>query len=281
MSIFVFTAHLASAFSTPWTPTSPVSGSLRKPLTSTRIRKALDAFTNQWSYFAHRYKSSSNAQLSFDLVNEPAKIPDDPRALADFANFEKVFTPSRDDYARVATAAIQAIHQRDPKRLIVTDGYPLALDPIPQLFASKVVQSCHDYNPFQLTHYRNPWAGLAKDTSPPPTWPLRDANGVVIADKATKQKVLEQWGTLAEHGVPIHFGEMGCYNQTPPDVVYVWFNDTLDVMNDLHAGWALWNLRGPFGVVDSDRKGTQYQDFHGHQLDTTLLALLKQKMVKT
>src|ERR1035438_4266338 len=36
--------------------------------------KALNAFSHQWSYFASRYKSISNAQLSFDLLNEPARI---------------------------------------------------------------------------------------------------------------------------------------------------------------------------------------------------------------
>ena len=34
-------------------------------------------------------------------------------------------------------------------------------------------------------------------------------------------------------GVPIHFGEMGCYKHTPPEVVLAWFDDTLSVLNDL------------------------------------------------
>ena len=142
------------------------------------------------------------------------------------------------------------------------------------------MQSCHDYNPFLLTHYRNPWAGLANSPAPPPTWPLRDASGKVVADRSTLQQSLQPWAALAGQGVPIHFGELGCYNQTPPAVVYAWFEDTLDLINELHSGWALWNLRGPFGVVDSERKGTKYQDFHGHQLDVTLLELLQRKMHK-
>jgi hypothetical protein len=74
---------------------------------------------------------------------------------------------------------------------------------------------------------------------------------------------------------------MGCGGHTPPDVVYAWFNDTLDLMKDLKAGWALWNLRGQFGIVDTGRPGTEFKDFHGHKLDYKLLDLLKSKMMST
>ena len=46
-------------------------------------------------------------------------------------------------------------------------------------------------------------------------------------------------GGLVAQGVPIHFGEMGCYKHTPPEVVLAWFNDTLDVLGELNSGWAL------------------------------------------
>jgi hypothetical protein len=71
---------------------------------------------------------------------------------------------------------------------------------------------------------------------------------------------------------------MGCYKNTPPNVVYSWFNDTLDVIGGMHSGWALWNFRGPFGILDTERPGTQYQNWHGHQLDFMLLRILQAKM---
>jgi endoglucanase len=237
--------------------------------------KALDAFTHQWSYFATRYKGISNAQLSFNLVNEPSAIRLD--LVKDPMEAIKSGV-GKDDYVRVALAAIHGIRQQDPKRLIVSDGYPYAQNVIPELFASGVMQSCHDYTPIQLTHYRNPWARPMSDTVPLPTWPLKDKNGADIADRSTIQEGLRPWATLAARGIPIHFGEMGCDHNTPPAVTYAWFNDSLDVINELHSGWALWNLRGTFGIVDSNRKGTKYQDWHGHQLDVGLLDLLKRKM---
>jgi aryl-phospho-beta-D-glucosidase BglC (GH1 family) len=78
--------------------------------------------------------------------------------------------------------------------------------------------------------------------------------------------------------VPIHFGEMGCYKHTPPQVVLAWFNDTLDVLGELNSGWALWNFRGPFGVLDTERAGTKFEDWQGHKLDRPLLALLQKKI---
>jgi endoglucanase len=37
----------------------------------------------------------------------------------------------------------------------------------------------------------------------------------------------------------------------------------------------LWNLRGGFGVLDSDRKDVPYEDYHGHKLDRKMLQLLQ------
>ena len=40
-------------------------------------------------------------------------------------------------------------------------------------------------------------------------------------------------------------------------------------------GWALWNLRGSFGVVDSGRADVRYEPFRGRQLDRRMLELLR------
>jgi len=41
-------------------------------------------------------------------------------------------------------------------------------------------------------------------------------------------------------------------------------------------GWALWNLRGSFGIVDSGRADVQYEDFKGRKLDRKFLDLLRE-----
>ncbi len=46
----------------------------------------------------------------------------------------------------------------------------------------------------------------------------------------------------------------------------------------LRSGWALWNFRGSFGILDTDRAGTKFKNWHGHRLDHTLLTMLQRKM---
>jgi endoglucanase len=41
-------------------------------------------------------------------------------------------------------------------------------------------------------------------------------------------------------------------------------------------GWAVWNFRGDFGVMDSGRADVAYEDFQGHKLDRKMLELLRQ-----
>jgi endoglucanase len=51
--------------------------------------------------------------------------------------------------------------------------------------------------------------------------------------------------------------------------------DVLELWQEAGWGWALWNLRGGFGPLDSQREDVTYEDFHGHKLDRTMLELLR------
>ena len=54
-----------------------------------------------------------------------------------------------------------------------------------------------------------------------------------------------------------------------------WFGDVIDILTENNIGYALWNFRGDFGILDSGRKDVNYTDWHGHKLDSKLLDLLK------
>jgi endoglucanase len=49
----------------------------------------------------------------------------------------------------------------------------------------------------------------------------------------------------------------------------------LDQRKRARFGWALWNFRGSFGILDSGRADVQYEEGHGHKLDRTMLELLQ------
>jgi endoglucanase len=70
-------------------------------------------------------------------------------------------------------------------------------------------------------------------------------------------------------------GECGCLNKTPHDVVLAWFEDLLKILTTHNIGYALWNFKGPFGILNSNRADVKYEDFHGHNLDRKLLELLR------
>ena len=90
-----------------------------------------------------------------------------------------------------------------------------------------------------------------------------------------KATVMEPWRQAQARGIGVMVGEFGCFNRTPHDVVLRWMEDCLQNWQEAGWGWALWNFRGSFGVLDSGRMDVQYEDFHGHQLDRRMLDLLQ------
>ncbi|HEY5040068.1 MAG TPA: glycoside hydrolase, partial [bacterium] len=80
---------------------------------------------------------------------------------------------------------------------------------------------------------------------------------------------------LEAKGVGVIVGEWGSYNKTPHEVALRWMEDCLQNWQEAGWGWALWNFKGEFGVMDSHRADVQYEDFQGHQLDRKMLELLQ------
>jgi hypothetical protein len=58
--------------------------------------------------------------------------------------------------------------------------------------------------------------------------------------------------------------------------LHKWPRDVLGILTGPGIGLALWNFHGSFGILDSGRTDVAYEDFHGHQLDRQLLALLQE-----
>jgi endoglucanase len=249
--------------------------------------RAQDAFLHQWTVFAQRYKSIPGDRLSFNLVNEPKVFSTPERVIAWQGHNDKgpVETASHEDptqgareYARIARVAFDCIRGIDPNRPIVVDGFDVSTEPVWELDSTQAIQSAHDYFPDAVTSYRAEWARGEKSPTDVPAWPPASDPNMTTQGRDNVEAHFQPWEKLAASNVPIHFGEMGCYKYTPPQVVLAWFDDTLDVIDELGAGWALWNFRGPFGVLDTERHGTRFQNWYGHQLDRPLLDLLQKKM---
>ena len=100
--------------------------------------------------------------------------------------------------------------------------------------------------------------------------------GMAMQDRAWLwEKNIKPWKKLEAKGVGVMVGEWGSYNKTPHDVVLRWAEDCLANWKKAGWGWALWNFRGSFGVLDSERADVTYEDLEGHKLDRKLLDLLQ------
>ncbi len=227
----------------------------REPLDLWSDPKALDACAFHWGRFAKRYKGLSNRHVSFDLLNEPADIPEAT-------------------YARVVTRLVEAIRAEDPGRLIIADGLRWGRDPVPSLAGLGVAQSTRGYDPMQISHYKASWVGGA-DKWPVPAWPLKPGEKDAWDKDRLRRERIGPWKDLEKKGVGVHVGEWGAFQHTPRDVTLRWMRDCLDLWKEAGWGWSLWNLRGPFGIVDSNRPGVEYEDFHGHKLDREMLEVLR------
>jgi len=89
------------------------------------------------------------------------------------------------------------------------------------------------------------------------------------------EELYKPWVDLLGKGVGVHCGECGCWRNTPHEVFLAWFGDVTDILARNGIGYALWNFRGDFGILDSGRQDVTYADWHGHKLDIKLLDLIR------
>lgn len=214
---------------------------------------ALKAAVHHWQFIAERYKGIPNTQLSFDLINEPPNISDDA-------------------YRAVVLPLCEAIRKADPTRLIVADGLNVGNTPVPGIVDLNLVQSLRGYTPMQITHYQASWV-FRNVEMPVPTWPLTLENGETW-DKNRLHNHFTLWRELEQSGVKVHAGEWGVYNKTPHQVALGFMRDQLALWKSYGWGWAVWNFRGDFGILNSGRSDVNYEDYKGLKLDRKMLEIL-------
>ena len=167
----------------------------------------------------------------------------------------------------------QAIREADPQRYVIIDGLRWGRDTVPEVVDLGVGQSTRGYDPMEISHYQASW--VQGERFPEPVWPDTRAEGAQVGPRTTGETV-RTVGRVSRQGVGVHCGECGCYNKTPHAVFLAWFRDVLEILTGHNIGYALWNFRGSFGVLDSDRQDVAYEDFQGHKLDRQLLTLLQE-----
>ena len=199
---------------------------------------AQDAACRMWAAFARRWKDVPTEELSFNLFNEPTR-----------------HTAGK-NYLPLVKMLIAAIRKEDPKRYIVVDGDSCASKPLPELYSMPAVgQAFRGYTPHAITHFGADFIAGIPQT--PPTWPL--APGYVKGHVAqTPEETVEKYQSAIDAGECCMVGEFGCRNKTPHAVTLAWMEHCLELWKSKNLGWALWNLRGHNGFLDSGRMDVAY-----------------------
>ncbi len=246
-----------------------INAGFHEPFNLWKDKTAQDAFNFHWAMWAERLKSIPSSRLSFDLLNEPAYIED----MND--QFAKKGPVPGEIYRKVAGGAVNAIRSVSPDRLIIADGNGGGNSVIPELTDLNIGQSCRGYYPGLVSHYQAPWVWKDPSKAPAPQWPgtMEGKN----YGRAQLEEFYKPWIYLLGKGVGVHCGECGCWKKTPHNIFLSWFGDVTDILTQNGIGYALWNFRGDFGILDSGRADVDYTDWHGHKLDSKLLDLLKKR----
>jgi aryl-phospho-beta-D-glucosidase BglC (GH1 family) len=237
-----------------------INNNEREPANLWKDPRAEEAFTYHWEVLARRYRGVTPLDLSFNLVNE---APSPREGFMDKA-----------DYYRVMTRAAGKIREISPTRLILIDGYGAGSAVADNLVSTGLHQSVHAYWPARISHFRAGWVDRKMDF-PDPAWPILREDGSEEAGRAEMEARMAAWADIARQGIGVHCGEYGCYNRTPHAIALAWMTDVLECLEMHGIGWAMWNFRGTFGILDSGRQDVDYEDWYGLKLDRKLLALIQ------
>ncbi|HEX3007357.1 MAG TPA: cellulase family glycosylhydrolase [Bacteroidales bacterium] len=244
-----------------------INAGFYEPYNLWKDKEAQDAFYYHWRMWAERYKGVPKEKISFDLLNEPAYRED----LND--QFSKNSAVPGELYRKIAMETSRTILEYNPERIIIADGNNVGNSVVPEIADLNIAQSCRGYFPHYISHYQAPWVFKDPSSAPVPVWP-----GMIDGKQFGKESLeayYKPWIELKDKGVGVHCGECGCWKNTPHQVFLEWFRDLLQILTRHEIGYALWNFRGDFGILDSGRKDVLYEDWYGHQLDRKLLDLLK------
>ncbi len=105
-----------------------------------------------------------------------------------------------------------------------------------------------------------------------------DENGVLKAVNGSDLLPFKDYKDIVEmaneNNIPIMVQEFGVHNQTPHKVTVDFLADLSAFFRENNLGWALWNLTGSFGILNSDRADCTYETYQGYKLDRQMLDAL-------
>lgn len=103
--------------------------------------------------------------------------------------------------------------------------------------------------------------GKITDINGDPVLPLRS-----LTDNLKRAKA---------ENIPVMIQEFAVYNQTQYDVTLSYLTDVVSVFNKNKVGYAMWNLIGTMGIINSERKDCTYEPYKGLLLDRKMTTIIQ------
>lgn len=214
---------------------------------------AQERFFQCWRDLSQALNKYPAEDVAYELMNEP--VADDP-----------------EDWNKLVEKAAAIIRKAEPNRKIVIGSNrwqsPDTFDKlrIPEN-DKNIILSFHMYEPFLLTHHTASWTGI-KDYKGPVNYP-----GVIVKEEDIKDLpdtlrnvILKNKNhytieTIREHfrkpiamakkyNLPLYCGEWGCLSTVPDAARFQWFRDVKSVLEENNIGWATWDYKGSFGIIN-------------------------------
>lgn len=223
-----------------------------------RESAALDAFCASWTELASFLGRYPTDFVGLEILNEAV---------------------ARDgkDWNRVASRAFAAMREAAPAHTIVTGSNWYCMcrtfDELVIPDDQNQILTFHFYNPMCITHHRAHWTDIGAwegDVAYPGLpWPSGVPEGVAEPLRSRMERDNTAWGPAAmraeielplvrsrETGLGLYCGEFGVINQAPLALRKAWLRDAVETFEQNGIGWAVWDWKGVFGVVDHDLRPT-------------------------
>ncbi len=101
---------------------------------------------------------------------------------------------------------------------------------------------------------------------------ITDAMGDPLIALGTLTNALDE---AQAEGIPVMIQEFGVYNKTPHDITDAYLSDVVSILNKYHKGYAMWNLIGTMGIINSERSDVNYEPYRAKLLDREMTSILQ------
>ncbi len=101
---------------------------------------------------------------------------------------------------------------------------------------------------------------------------ITDVSGNPVVALGTLAKNLKLAG---DENIPVMVQEFGVYNKTPHEVTIAYLTDVVSVFNKNKVGYAMWNMIGTMGNINSERSDCVYEPYRGKLLDRRMTTIMQ------